>query len=225
MNELHCFVKFSNNSIGRHVKKIKCCYQLQINIKMVKYSFLFILMISVFSCKNKSSAIAVGYKQLVPKSVICETLNYFVNDTLISEFKYCNRFIDRSGGLFLSSEDSLKILTLDTIFTKEDVNFIFQQNSNAIFYKHGDCLKVKMLISGDTLDKIKGNEFWPEFRKRYGRGGFCIIHVPLFSKDHSTVIVKYAHYCGRLCASGRTSIYKKKGDKWVEIYCLEGWIS
>lgn len=128
--------------------KVKCCTQSQMNIKMVKYSFLFILMISVFSCKNKSGEIPVGYKQLVPKSVICETLNYFVNDTLISEFKYCNRFIDRSGGLFLSSEDSLKILTLDTIFTREDMDFIFQQNSNAIYYKHSDCLKVKMLIPG-----------------------------------------------------------------------------
>ncbi len=192
---------------------------------MIKYYYLLIVLITVFSCNYKSSNETAGYERLIADSLVCATLNYFVNDTMIDEFKHCNRFLDRDGRKVLLGDDSLKIMQLDSIFTKEDLYFIFQQNLNSIYYKHGECLSGKNLISGDTLLKFNHHEFWDEFHKRFGNGGFCSISLPLFSKDLNIVIIRYSFSCGRLCASGGTFIYKKIGGRWVEIKCINSWIS
>lgn len=192
---------------------------------MKKYSYFLLLLITVVSCNHKPNIKTVENKSLVSDSVLYATLNYFVNDTLIDEFKNCNRFIDRDGRKVLLEEGSLEIMTLDSLFTQEDLDFIFQQNLNSINFKLSDDLKGKTLISVDTLLKFNHREFWEEFLKRFGKGGFCSISLPLFSKDLSIVIIKYSFNCGSLCASGGTFIYKKMGDKWVEIICLQNWIS
>ncbi len=192
---------------------------------MIKYYFIIITGITIFSCCIKSTLKSVGYEKLIPDSLICETLTYFVNDTSIDEFKNCNRFIDGEISRVLNEEDSLKILELDSIFTKEDLDFIFRQNCNSIYYKHNECLKNKVLIPVDTLLKFNRWEFWDEFHKRFGKGGFSSISLPLFSKNQNIVIIKYSHSSGRLNASGGTFIFKKMDDKWVEIMCIDYWIS
>lgn len=177
------------------------------------------------SCNNKPKAKTAGYEALVPDSLICATINYFVNEASIDEFKNCSRFVDRDFRKVLFSKDSLTILKLDSIFTKEDLDFIFRQNLNSVYYKPGECLKNMVLISGDSLLNFESLEFWYKFSKKYGKGGFCSISMPLFSVNHDIVILKYSSSLGRLNASGGTYIFKKIDDKWVEIYCIEAWIS
>lgn len=192
---------------------------------MKKYSYFLLLLITVISCNHKPNTKSIENKSLVSDSLVYSTLNYFVNDTIIDEFKNCNRFIDSDGHKVLLEKDSLEILTLDSLFSREDLDFIFQQNLNSINFKLSDDLKGKTLIPGDTLLKFNHREFWEEFRKRFGKGGFCSIGLPLFSKDLSIVIIKYSFICGPLDGSGGTFIYKKKGEKWVEVGCLQNWIS
>jgi len=191
----------------------------------IKFCYLLIVLITVFSCNHKSIDKTINNKMLISNSVICATLNYFVNDTMIEEFKQCNRFIDKAGCKVLLREDSLKIVKLDSLFTKVDLDFIFQQDLYSIHYKHNECLKGKNLIPGDTLLKFNNLEFWKEFHKRYGKGGFCSISLPLFSKDLNIVIIKYSFSYGRVWGSGGTFIFKKMGSKWVNIFCLNSWMS
>jgi hypothetical protein len=186
---------------------------------------LFIIIIEVISCNNKPKAKTVGYESLVPDSLICATINYFVNEASIYEFKNCDRFVDRDYRKVLYASDSLSVLRLNTIFTKEDMDFIFRQNLNSFYYKHSECLKDKILISGDTLSKFEVSDFWVKFHKKYGEGGYCSISIPLFSINHDIVIIKYSLSIGSMNASGGTYIFKKTGRNWVKIYCIESWIS
>jgi hypothetical protein len=192
---------------------------------MKKHYYILIILLAAISCNYRPNTTTANYKTLVSDSLICTTLNYFVNDTSINEFKECNRFSDKDCRKVLFQEDSVAILRLDSIFTKEDFDFIFKQNLNSNNYKQGQCLKGKILIPGDTLLKFYHLEFWDEFKKKYGKGGFCTISLPLFSKDKNIVIIKYSYSRGRLNASGGTFIYKKVGNGWTKLYCLDYWIS
>jgi len=192
---------------------------------MKRHYYIIIILLTAISCNNRPNTTIAGYKPMVSDSLICATLNYFVNDTSLSEFKKCNRFAAKDGRKVLYSEDSIAITRLDSIFTKEDLDFIFRQNLNSNNFKQGQYLKGKDLISGDTLLKLYHLEFWDEFNKRYGKGGFCSISLPIFSKNKDIVIIKYSSSRGRLNASGGTFIYKKAGGIWVKLYCLDYWIS
>jgi len=192
---------------------------------MKKRHYIIIILLAVISCKNRPNTNITGYETMVSDSLICATLDYFVNDTSIHEFQECSRFVDRDGRKVLFKEDSIAIIKLDSIFTKEDLDFIFKQNLNSNSYKHDQCLKGKTLIPGDTLSKFDLFEFWNEFNMRYGKGGFCSISMPIFSKNKDIVIIRYSYSKGRLNASGGTFIYKKSGNRWVKQYCLDYWIS
>ena len=186
---------------------------------------LLVIPVVVISCDGKPKSKSSGYEALVPDSLICATINNFVNDTSIHEFQNCNRFVDKDFRKVLLKEDSLVILRLDSIFTKEDMDFIFRQNLNSVYFRSGKCLKNKVLISADTLLNFEIMEFWPKFRKKYGEGGYCSISMPLFSVNHDIVIIRYSRNNGRLNASGVTYIFKKSNGKWIKIYCIDAWIS
>jgi len=167
-----------------------------------------------------------GNKVLVPESIVCETINNILNDSTISEFKHCDRFVDKVRWKTLSPDDSLQILKFDTIFSKDDLDFIFDQNSNSINFSVNECLKNKVLISGDILAEFNSrDDFWVKFREKYGLGGFCTINLPLFSRNHSLVILKYSYSAGRLNAYSGTFIFKKIANKWSRIICVDSWIS
>ena len=98
---------------------------------MFKYA-----LVLIFSAIQSGNSTLIGNnfgnKVLVPESIVCETINNILNDSTISEFKHCDRFVDKVRWKTLSPDDSLQILKFDTIFSKDDLDFIFDQNSNSI---------------------------------------------------------------------------------------------
>lgn len=193
--------------------------------KLTKNYLYFICLFAVVSCINRTNTKTVSNEKLIPDSLICATINYFANDTMINEFKFCNRFIDKSRIKVLTEEDSLRILELNSIFSKEDLDFIFKQNTNSLNFKSGEYLNSKVLISYDTIAKFNHENFWTEYHKRFGDKDFGSIGLPLFSKNYTTVIIKYSRHYGRLNSGGGTFIFKKVDSHWVKIMCLDSWIS
>jgi hypothetical protein len=200
---------------------------------MKKSTFLILFPIILISCSrnqksnkgiNQFGKESIGYVQLVPDSIVCETINYLVNDGLKESFEG-NRFIDKPSYEVLESDDSLKLLELDTLFSKQDLEYIFKQNSNAKYYQLNKCLDNKTFISIDTLKKFNREDFWTDFRRKYGQGGFNSISIPLFTCNRDIIIIQCSHSCGRLCGSGGTYIFKKQESKWVQIHCLQYWVS
>jgi hypothetical protein len=193
--------------------------------KMLKHFIHIIFLFSIISCINRSNSKIVRSEKLVPDSLICATINCFINDTTIPELKFSDRFIDKSKFKVLSEEDSLLILKLDSIFSKEDLNFIFKQNNNSLNFNLKEFVRNKVLIPYDTISKFNPDDFWNDYHKKFGNKGFCSISLPLFSKDFTTAIIKYSIHCGRLNGGGGTFIFKKIGSNWIKVMCLDGWIS
>lgn len=193
--------------------------------KMLKHFIHIIFLFSIISCINRSNSKIVKSEKLVSDSLVCVTVNYIINDTITDEFKLCTRFIDRSRFRVLNEEDSLQILKLDSLFSGEDLDFIFKQNSKSLNFNLEKCIDKKFLISYDTLKKLDQEDFWKEYHRKFGKEGFGSISLPLFSKDYKTVIIKYSRTEGRLNAGGGTFILKKIGSNWVKVMCLDGWIS
>ncbi len=192
---------------------------------MFKYVFI-IIICAILSSNKTLTGNNFRNKGLVPDTIVCETLNYILNDTIISEFKHCDRLVDQVRWKVLSPNDSLQIIRLDTIFSKDDLDFIFDQNSNSIKFNVGECFKNKVLISGDVLAEFNSrDDFWVKFREKNGLGGFWTISMPLFSRNHCVVILKFSCSSGRLSAYGGTFIFRKIANKWSKIICVESWIS
>jgi hypothetical protein len=87
------------------------------------------------------------------------------------------------------------------------------------------CLDNQLIISADTIQNIKTEDFWSEFYKRFGVRGFSSVCLPLFSRDLNIAIVQYSYHCGLLCGQGGTDIYKKINGKWTLIVFFSAWIS
>jgi hypothetical protein len=99
---------------------------------------------------------------------------------------------------------------LDTIFTKEDIEFIQSQ-----FNGHRTDNKWKIKLS---------KTFYKRCTFKKTRTYFYTI--PVFSLDKKFVIFSKYYYCGSLCAEGEIIIYKRISDKkWIEFKVLSSWIS
>lgn len=200
---------------------------------MKKIILVILLISSLTSCKkeyshkNKQTEHELP-KQLVDDKTIYEFLNYNFT-TKDSAFIHCDNIMSYELFPYLSQEDSLTILKLDTIFTKADSDFIFKQ------VKYSNCFKLKenkltnkKIIELDTTKvfsnntEVRGN-YWGKILKQ--NGPICSIRMPLFSVDKKTVFIKTSYNCGMLCGEGGTYIYRKVGKKWIRLKTLNAWVS
>lgn len=167
-------------------------------------------------------------KQLIDDKAIYDFLNY--NFTAKdSAFKNCNNIVNHELYPYLSPEDSLAILKMDTIFTKADLNFIFKQAKYSYYFKFKENrLLNKKIIELDTTKVFSNNtevreHYWTMILKQ--NGTFCSIRMPLFSVDKKTVYIKTSYSCGMLCGEGATYIYRKVGKKWIKVKTLNAWVT
>lgn len=149
---------------------------------------------------------------------VADSVTYeFVNAALSQEFKefdfQCEKVTDR--GLFpfsFTTEDSLKILSMDSLFTKSDVEFIYKQLGWSNSFKlNPNLVEGRHVI---LFDSVLAN------KEKYSVEGFCHMSMPLFTQDMSTAIVRKGMICGRICGEVETLIYSRKKDKWELIYTL-----
>jgi hypothetical protein len=169
---------------------------------------------------------------LAENSLSYELINYVINDKLQNfqnEYSKCKYLLDKEPFSILTKEDSLKLLRLDTIFNKNDLDTIFKQN---IIVKNiplkAQFLNTKItIISSDTLASFMNDstDFWDSYYAKYGRNGFAIIAQPLFSIDGKTAIIKYSCQYHGLNGEFHTLIYKKINNTWTTIYVLDSAIS
>ncbi len=71
----------------------------------------------------------------------------------------------------------------------------------------------------------EGKNFWTEFEKKHGKGGFVFVGKPLFTTDKKRVIINYGYYCGGLCGSGERIILKRSNGSWIIEKFVSGFIN
>ena len=200
---------------------------------MKRFILLFVvtLLFSLLGCKEDLSLNPddvypeAKQEQLVDDKIIYEFLNSaIVTD---SSYKYSKTVVGSIGSLYLEKSDSLQLLKADSIFSKEDVHFIFKQARMKHFYNvdENELCQGKNVIYLDEK-KVFGDEsskYWSKLREKHGP--LYIMNMPVFSLDKNTAVIKTSHHCGFQCGTGATYIYKKNDNHWQLIATWNKWVS
>ena len=179
------------------------------------------------SCSKKSENLNQNSLNNIENEISEKLIYDFTNEILpqngTSEF--CKNVIDRKTFINVKG-DSIFIDKIKSEISKKDFEFIRKQyaKSNTFQWKHK--LKNRQIIKLDTTinDEKKSEKFWNETIEKYK----CISHIdmPIFNKEKNIAIIEISYYCGFLCASGATYIYKlDKNNKWILYKTLDNWIS
>jgi len=121
----------------------------------------------------------------------------------------------------ITKGDIKSLETMDSVFSKADVEFLSQQFSNLKASKIDlEKLNSPKLISSDSLQGFGDNwtkKFWENFENKYHDNLYHSVSIPLFSKDYKkAIIVAMANSEGG--AYGASYIFDKRGDIWVPIH-------
>jgi len=142
------------------------------------------------------------------------------------------QFILESNVRTIDNNDCLKEVLLDTLtFSRQERDYIsgeakkptIQSWTNEIFPN----IKI---VSSDTIRKIfkdyskEHSKGWDYFYSHIGKSadGFS---SPIFYKNYTYCLFYSDHYCGFLCAEGSLTLYKKEGNKWIEVKSFCNWAS
>jgi hypothetical protein len=99
---------------------------------------------------------------------------------------------------------------LDTLFTKEDREYFFQQFTN----------------QRDTVWRQSFNHSKLSHIKKQRKPNRHSLSLPLFSLDNRYVIIRENYHCGSLCGYGAVKVYRRiDADNWEYIRSVNGWIS
>jgi hypothetical protein len=115
---------------------------------------------------------------------------------------------------------------MDTIFTKEDLQFMTRQmRYNRYFKISNKYVKGYKIISTDTLIYIKqknredGSDYYTDQEKLY-EGPLGTIDLPVFSKNKKYCLVRISNNM-----YGASYILKRTGATWKIIYKYGEWVS
>jgi hypothetical protein len=137
----------------------------------------------------------------------------------------------RSG---LRQSDSLSIIKMDTLFTKEDLDYIFKQakDTTAIVLRRALLKGSVTLFTQEERDKFWQecaskdiDSCWSAFDRRYGPDGYTKYNKPLFNKNHTVALLYFEHHCGSLCGNRGTYILRKEKSGWKVLKLINPGIS
>lgn len=205
--------------------------------KIISFCLLFSL--GFYSCKNDLQP----QQHIVPKKRVQviddKTIHEVINSLLAikrtgeaEENNYITNIIDDFSYDELSSEDSIVLKKMDTIFTQQDREFIYEQAKYKPYFKiKKEFIKGYTVLLSDTV-KVKqqgyhedgSNNLKHDFRSKYGNG-FYTISMPLFTKNRHYALISVSNCCGGSCGSGISFIVRNTKSGWKIIYSYNHWVS
>jgi hypothetical protein len=97
-------------------------------------------------------------------------------------------------------------------------------------FRWDDITNYKYIIHRDSLNKYFNDSpsyraAYNSFKKDYGNKCFVELFLPLFSFDHSLLIIQFNKHCDRLDGYGEILIYRKIDGKYNKVYQAYTWES
>lgn len=200
-------------------------------MKRITFFFFVSILFSFLGCKKELplNPDDIYYGDRQEQLIEDKTVYEFLNSVIVtdSSYKYSKTVVGSLGFIRLEKSDSLQLLKADTIFSKEDVHFIFKQARMKHFYNidENELCQSKNTIYLDENKAFSGgrSEYWSKLHEKYG--SLFIMTMPVFSLDRKTAIISTSHNCGTLCGTGATYVYKKINNKWQLIATWNEWVS
>jgi hypothetical protein len=142
---------------------------------------------------------------------IYEVINSFLKDRG-SKYITENRML-------LNDNELIEIKNLDTLFSKNDVEFIKVQNiQRESFILNEKFTKGFTVISLDSLQRMRDDKtqkvnFWTSFNEKYHQKELLTVSLPLFSIDKNIAIITTNTICST-CINSTTWVYKRINGEW-----------
>jgi hypothetical protein len=182
----------------------------------MKKLLLFLTAPMLFSCKPKTQP---------ADEALYEMLNFQYDDYIAryGDKNVPNALLVKTTHSGLREMDSLSIIKMDTLFTKEDLAYIFEQAKDttaivlnpALLRGHNSFITQKELDTFWHECKKKDlDTCWNQFYTRYSTMGYTFYNKPLFNKAHTVALLYQDNHCGSLCGGVITFIYRKEKGKW-----------
>jgi len=146
----------------------------------------------------------------IDDSTVYSVINYLFENKSSNPFLKYDKVLETAGMpfFFLFKNDSLKIVTLDTIFNSKDIEYMQTQRKQFNTFKLEQSKLInKTIISGDSTELFKNIPF-------------CYISFPVFNTHKDKFIIWTGYSCGGICGEGATFIYQKNGKDWIPIKIL-----
>lgn len=103
--------------------------------------------------------------------------------------------------------DSLMLTELKSIFSDEDIKYIFSQKKQAESFKiDKKLIHGKKVINTENLDSVNT---------------YSTISLPLFNLEKNIVILRTSYYCGASCGHQGTYIYRWLDSEMILIKTLQ----
>ena len=198
-------------------------------------SLCILLSLGLNSCKKDSKPVEAVVKkdtgQVVDEKTIYEVINSLLaikRQGEIQENHYITNIKDGFPNDALSKEDSVILKKLDTIFTQQDIDFIYRQAKHKPHFKiKKEFINGYTILLSDTI-KVEPESYFEDrsknlkhnFRKKYGNG-FYSVTLPLFTKNRQYAIISIDNCCGSSCGSGLSFVLKKTKSGWKIIYSYD----
>lgn len=191
--------------------------------KSKSFILLWLMVSLTVFCSRKAPEVQQGSNFSNP--LVADSITYsFINDALSQEFKdynfSCNKVLNKNlWPEYLSTDDSLKMVSLDSLFNKEDIAIIYEQQVRSGTFKlNPKMVRGRKVIPTDSILNFKNKRtisFVQIYMERYGKVDFCYISMPLFNKNKSIAIIEKGMSCGLTCGELENLIFKRINKKWI----------
>ena len=191
------------------------------------------------SCKKDSKPVEAITPKKVVQVIDDKTIYEVINSLLaikrkgeIEENHYIKNIIDSFPYDALNKEDSIVLKKLDTIFSHQDRDFIYEQAKYKPLFKiKKEFIEGYIILLSDTV-KVEHESYFEDggknlkhdFHKKYDNG-FYAVTLPLFTKNRQYAMISISNCCGGSCGSGVSFIMKKTKSGWDIIYSYGQWVS
>jgi hypothetical protein len=152
------------------------------------------------SCMKNDKNIYKVQNDQISDTEIYEVINFII-DSSYSECINTTKYLTEDEEFSRTMNRNLeRIKELDTIFSKQDIEFIYKQATKVDqFHLNQKLVLRKTVIPSDSLkllitDKYNSQIYRDNYQKKYGTNKLVSTALPLFSLDRNTVIISTS--CG-----------------------------
>jgi hypothetical protein len=164
------------------------------------------------SCKNQQK----GAPELLHNDSLQYLLiNVVLNDSLVAADNVLSGYRGKAYPN-ISTGVLDKLASLDSIFQKDDLDFIMQQGMDTTFTF--DPAKVKpQVINVDSVRNmltLGRKDFWKRYTAQYGMTDFCFVTPPYFTLDGNYAVMIAGKVCGPLCGYSALLVLTVVDGNW-----------
>ncbi len=116
----------------------------------------------------------------------------------------------------------------DTVLSGKEKKFIKSQfSSENLLWDSSKLKHCRMLTPQDLsyINRSDTSEYWQEFERLFGYGGYNKYSKPIFNQNHTIAIIEHSGQVGSFVGMGELLFFKKIDECWILLITKNLWMS